>query len=98
MEKRGKKRQDVWTFKDPQYPNYPTEKNLNLLKSIIKASSDQGDVVLDCFCGSGTTLIAAEILNRKWIGIDNSHLAIEIFLKKYMNLKHKNDYTKVEIT
>jgi len=74
----GKKLQDIWEFKDPQYPCYPTEKNIDLLRTIIKASSNEGDLVLDCFCGSGTTLQAAQELGRKWIGIDNSELAIKV--------------------
>jgi len=74
----GKKMQDIWEFKDPQYPTYPTEKSLDLLKTIIKASSNPGDLILDCFCGSGTTLQAAQELGRKWIGIDNSELAIKV--------------------
>jgi adenine-specific DNA-methyltransferase len=81
-EKEGKKMQDIWEFKDPQYPNYPTEKNLDLLKLIIKASSNEGDLVMDCFCGSGTTLLAAQELNRKWIGIDRSDQAIKITKKR----------------
>ena len=72
----GVKIQDVWFFKDPQHPKYPTEKNLEMLELIIKNSSKPGDIVLDAFCGSGTTLIAAQELGRKWIGIDNSLLAI----------------------
>lgn len=75
--KKGKKRQDIWEFKDPFYPCYPTEKNLDMLKVIIDASSNEGDLVLDCFSGSGTTLVGAELLNRRWIGIDNSELAIK---------------------
>lgn len=74
----GKRAQDVWEFKDPQYPGYPTEKNLDLLKFIIAASSNPGDLVLDCFCGSGTTLVAAQQLGRKWIGVDQSEHAIRI--------------------
>jgi adenine-specific DNA-methyltransferase len=70
------KRQDVWEFKDPQYPTYPTEKNLEMLKVIVEASSRPGDLVLDCFAGSGTTLAAAHELGRSWIGIDESPLAI----------------------
>ncbi len=74
----GKKMQDVWMFKDSPYPQYPTEKNLDLLKNIIMASSATDSIVLDCFCGSGTTLVAAEKLGRKWIGIDQSDEAIRI--------------------
>ena len=74
----GQKVQDIWEFKDPQHPSYPTEKNLDMLKLIVSASSKEGDLVLDCFCGSGTTLIAANELNRNWIGIDGSEHAIEV--------------------
>ena len=56
----------------PQHPDYPTEKNFDMLKMIVEASSNAGDVVLDCFCGSGTTLVAASESGRKWIGIDES--------------------------
>lgn len=83
---KGKKMQDVWNFKDPQYPLYPTEKNLDMLKSIINASSYQDSIVMDCFSGSGTTLIAAEELHRKWIGIDQSEVAIRVSEDKIMNL------------
>lgn len=82
--KEGKKMQDIWEYKDPQYPQYPTEKNIDLLKNIIYASSNKNSVVLDFFCGSGTTLLAAEQLGRNWIGIDASLKAIEISEKKLM--------------
>lgn len=81
-EKKGKKMQDIWEYKDPQYPSYPTEKNLDLLKNIIMASSNPDSIVLDFFCGSGTTLLAANQLDRNWIGIDCSHKAIEISKSK----------------
>lgn len=86
--KRKMKRQDIWEFKDPPYPSYPTEKNLDMLKVIIKASSNPNDIVLDVFCGSGTTLVASEELNRRWIGIDNSLVAVEVTLKRLRNLKN----------
>ena len=57
---------------------YPTQKPLALLERILKASSDEGDVVLDPFCGCGTTIHAAEKLNRQWIGIDVTHVAISL--------------------
>ena len=78
----GKKRQDVWEFKDPTYPSYPTEKNLDMLRMILQASSHPGDLVLDCFAGSGTTLLAAEMTGRRWIGIDNSEVAIAACRKR----------------
>ncbi len=64
-EQTGKKKQDIWEYKDAQYPNYPTEKNLEMLKTIISASSNEGDLVLDCFCGSGTTLKAGKRTRQK---------------------------------
>ena len=53
-----------------------------MLKLIVRASSNPGDIVLDCFAGSGTTLVAAEELGRKWLGVDNSPLAIVKSLEK----------------
>ena len=73
----GVRHQDIWDFKDPQYPIYPTEKNHRLLDLIISTSSNKGSIVLDCFCGSGTTLKSANLLGRKWIGIDQSDEAIK---------------------
>ena len=94
-EKEGKKMQDIWEFKDPQYPQYPTEKSLDLLKFIIEASSNEGDLVLDCFAGSGTTLIAAQTLNRNWIGIDKSEQAIKVAKKRLSDLPNSL-FSKVE--
>lgn len=94
-EKEGKKMQDIWEFKDPQYPKYPTEKSLDLLKFIVEASSNEGDLVLDCFCGSGTTLIAAQELGRNWIGIDKSDQAIKVTQKKLAQIP-ASLFSKVE--
>ncbi len=94
-ERTGKKMQDIWEFKDPQYPNYPTEKSLDLLKFIIEASSNKDDLVLDCFCGSGTTLVAAQELGRHWIGIDKSEQAIKVAKKRLSNLP-SNLFSKIE--
>ena len=57
---------------------YPTQKPETLLERIIQASSDEGDVVLDPFCGCGTAIAVAERLGRRWIGIDITHLAISL--------------------
>jgi len=81
-EQEGKRMQDIWEFKDPQYPVYPTEKNDDLLNIIVQTSSNKDSIVLDCFCGSGTTLKAAHLNNRKWIGIDKSEEAIKATLSK----------------
>ena len=64
---------------------YPTQKPLALLERIIKASSNEGDVVLDPFCGCATTCIAAERLNRQWIGIDLSALAVKLVEQRARN-------------
>ena len=61
---------------------YPTQKPIKLLKRIIKASSNEGDVVLDPFCGCATTCIAAEKLKRQWIGIDVSRKAYELVIER----------------
>ncbi len=94
---KGKKRQDIWEFKDPPYPTYPTEKNLEMLKVIIEASSNPDDLVLDCFAGSGTTLIAAEELGRRWIGIDNSKIAIDVVQKRLSSIKGFSAFALYEI-
>jgi DNA modification methylase len=81
-EQRGKPLGDVWTDIPPinarakERRHYPTQKPLALLERIIAASSKEGDVVMDPFCGCGTALVAAERMNRKWIGIDVTYLAI----------------------
>ncbi|GAB4452462.1 MAG: hypothetical protein Fur0044_47560 [Anaerolineae bacterium] len=81
--------QDIWLeFRDAHNQNikitgYPTEKNPDLLARIIEASSNPGDLVLDCFAGSGTTLDVAARLGRRWIGIDNSPEAIKTTLRRF---------------
>lgn len=81
--------QDIWMeFRDAHNQNikitgFPTEKNPNMLTRIIEASSDQGDIVLDAFAGSGTTLAVAEKLGRRWIGVDNSNHAIATVLRRF---------------
>ncbi len=86
-EREGKRVQDIWNYKDPQYPTYPTEKNYELLNLIICTSSAPESIVLDCFCGSGTTLKSAHLLNRKWIGIDQSEHAIKATIKKIETIR-----------
>ena len=61
---------------------YPTQKPEALLERIIQASSNEGDLVLDPFCGCGTTIVAAERLKRRWIGIDVTHLAINLMIHR----------------
>lgn len=66
------------TGTDKEMLGYPTQKPVGLLERIIKASSREGDVILDPFCGCGTTIHAAQKNNREWIGIDITHLAINL--------------------
>lgn len=65
-----------------EYLGYPTQKPLALLERIISSSSNEGDIVLDPFCGCGTAVHAAQKLNRQWIGIDITHLAISLIEKR----------------
>jgi len=74
---------DVWDIpyvhsQSKERLGYETQKPLALLERIIKASSNEGDIVLDPFCGCGTAVVAAQKLNRRWLGIDITHLAINL--------------------
>lgn len=76
----------------PIYSNktkYPTEKNESLLERVIDMSSDVGDIALDAFAGSGTTLAVAEKLDRRWIGIDCGKLSIYTIQKRLLNLREE---------
>lgn len=81
--------QDIWLdLRDAHNQNihvtgYPTEKPAALLRRIVQASSNPGDLVLDCFAGSGTTLAVASELGRRWIGVDNSLEAIKTTLRRF---------------
>ena len=74
----GKLPQDVWVYKDPQRPTYPTQKNSAMLERIVRTSSEPGDTVLDCYAGSRGTLLEAARLGRRFIGMDNSPAAWEV--------------------
>jgi site-specific DNA-methyltransferase (adenine-specific) len=77
---------------------YPTQKPIALLERILQASSNEGDIVLDPFCGCGTAIVAAQKLNRRWIGIDITHLAIALIkyrLSDMFDLKEGEDYRVV---
>ena len=87
-EQKGKSLDDVWTDILPlnsqaaERLGYPTQKPQALLERIISASSNPGDVVLDPFCGCGTTIAAAQAMGRPWIGIDITHLAITLIKQR----------------
>ena len=96
--------QNIWTDIPPVNPQarerlgYPTQKPLALLERIVQASSNEGDVVLDPFCGCGTAIAAAEKLKRQWIGIDITHLAVALMknrLKTAFNILPGQDYRVV---
>lgn len=80
--------QDIWDDIPPigsqakERLGYPTQKPLPLLERIISFSSNEGDLVLDPFCGCGTALVAAHKLNRKWVGLDITHLAINVMKRR----------------
>jgi len=91
--------QDIWLeFRDAHNQNikitgYPTEKNPDMLSLIVSASSNPDDIVLDCFCGSGTTLDVSAQLKRRWIGIDNSPVALNTILQRFAKgLKPMGDF------
>lgn len=93
---------NVWTDINPinsqaaERLGYPTQKPVALLERIIQASSNPGDLVLDPFCGCGTTIAAAQKLGRRWIGIDITHLSIALQkyrLKDSFGLIEKTDYS-----
>jgi len=90
IHKKGKVPEDWWEIaiapRGKEYLGYPTQKPLALLERIIKACSNAGDVVLDPFCGCGTTIAAAQRLNRHWIGIDITHLAINLIKHRLMDM------------
>jgi adenine-specific DNA-methyltransferase len=100
----GKRQSSLWTeFRDTQNQNaevtgYPTEKNLGMLRMIVNACSNLGDLVLDAYAGSGTTLAAAAENNRNWIGIDESPAAIKTAIERLvlgtpmMGTHARNDY------
>jgi len=90
---------DYWDgFRDAHHQSiavsgYPTEKNLDMLRMIVSASSDVGDLVIDPFCGSGTTLHAANDQGRQWIGIDQSFHALRTSITRFRHgLKPMGDF------
>lgn len=91
--------QDIWMdMRDAHNQNihitgYPTEKPIALLRRVIEASTNEGDLVMDCYVGSGTALEAASQLNRRWIGVDRSEEAIETILRRFdMGTERMGDF------
>ena len=83
----NKQMKDVWTIPLPKkcekkYGKHPTQKPVELLKRIILASTNEGDLILDPFCGSSTTGVACKQLDRKYIGIDNVKEYLDLSIKR----------------
>lgn len=96
----GKQMKDVWSGaltppKEKAEGKHPTQKPLYLLERIVLASTNEGDLVLDPFCGSSTTGVAAKELGRKYIGIDNNQDYIDLSIRRLNNTKwHEKCVTK----
>lgn len=89
VDEKGVRDNDVWQipFIAPSAKErlgYPTQKPEKILEKIIQASSNEGDVVLDCYCGCGTTIAVAQKLNRNWIGVDITYQSIALIVKRLL--------------
>ncbi|MDR1742155.1 MAG: restriction endonuclease [Synergistaceae bacterium] len=102
-ETKGSPAQDIITDINPlsaqakEKLGYPTQKPEALLERIIRASSDEGDTVLDAYCGCGTTVAVAERLNRKWIGVDITYQSISLIIKRLQDSYGEDVMDKVEL-
>ena len=102
-ESRGVPAQDVITDINPlnnataERLGYPTQKPEALLERLIKASSNEGDTVLDPFCGCGTAIHAAQRLGRRWVGIDVTHLAVALIRKRLLDAFDKPIETTYDV-
>ena len=100
-EREGRPLDDVWIDIPPinsqaqERLGYPTQKPVALLERIVKISSNPNDIVLDAFCGCGTALVAAENLNRQWIGIDISPTACRVMAKRLRDVSHLREDEKL---
>jgi len=82
---------------DAERLGYPTQKPEALLERIIEASTNKGDVVLDAYCGCGTTVAVAERLKRKWVGIDITYNSISLIIKRLTDSYGKSIFNKIDI-
>ena len=81
---------DILPSQGLEYLGYPTQKPESLLERILKSSTNEGDVVLDAYCGCGTTVAVAQRLGRQWIGIDITYQSIALILKRFQDTYEKN--------
>jgi DNA modification methylase len=86
---------DIQSSQGTEYLGYPTQKPEALLERIIRASSNEGDVVLDAYCGCGTTVAVAQRLGRRWIGIDITYQSISLILKRLQD-KYPGNWPAIE--
>ncbi|MCY4001028.1 MAG: DNA methyltransferase [Bacteroidetes bacterium] len=99
---KGRRLGEVWSISHinasaKERTGYPTQKPISLYERIIKASSNEGDIVLDCFAGCATTCVAAERLNRQWVGIDiwdKAHDVVVDRLRKEVGVFGEVTYTQ----
>lgn len=100
---KGKPVQSMWTDIDriantsPERLGYPTQKPEALLERVIEASSNEGDLVLDVFCGCGTTVAVANRLKRKWIGMDITYQSVSLILKRLKDSEGQEAVDNVEL-
>lgn len=94
---------DVWTdisvinSQAVERLGYPTQKPVALLERIVQSSSSEGDVILDPFCGCGTTVDAAEKLGRKWVGIDITYIAVDLITKRLRDTHGEEVMERIEV-
>ena len=100
----GKLLRDIWddipiiNTMSKERLGYATQKPLALLKRVIEACSNESDLVLDAFCGCGTSVIAAHALNRKWIGIDITYNAVSLILKRLKDTYGSNIERQIQLS
>lgn len=100
----GRPLSDVWSDlqflrgNHPERTGYPTQKPASLVERIVRASTNEGDVVLDAFVGSGTTCAVAETNNRRWIGIDCGKLSIYTVQRRLLNLRKAVGNKSIPVT
>lgn len=97
LDQRGKLLEDWWTdiatigYSHSEITGFPTQKPERLLERMIRACSNENDLVGDFFCGSGTTVVVAEKLNRRWIASDMSSISIHVTLKRLLSLQQSRN-------
>jgi hypothetical protein len=83
---------DIAGYEKMKKTLYPTENSETLLSRVIKTSTEEGDIIADFFCGSGTTLAVAEKLKRKWVGVDIGHYSIHEIKKRLLRIPNNNSF------